>query len=114
MEMTSKDKFEVSKNTLRNEDLHQLYQIIMRMVTQLIWPHYLLLMMINYVYKPRLAKMIYTYTQEKLEILQIKKSFNLVKFFNEGNTPGSNGYRYEQLNFQAYNNLCLRNIRPLI
>lgn len=106
-------KVQVSKNAVRNEEMQQLYQIIMRMVIQIVLPHYLLLVMLNYVYRPRLARMILTYTQEKLEIIQIKKSFNLVKFFNEGNTPGSNGHRYEQLNLQAYNNLCLRNIRPL-
>ena len=106
-------KVNVSKLAVRNEELHQLYQLIMRMVTQILLPHYLLLMMINYVYKPKLSRMIHTYMQEKLEIIQIKKSFNVLRFFNEGNTPGSNGWRHEQLNYQAYNNLFLRNIRSL-
>lgn len=83
----------MNKNTIRNEELHQLYQIIMRMIMQILLPHYLLLMMINYVYKPKLSRMIYTYMQEKLEIIQIKKSFNLLRYFNEGDTSGSNGYR---------------------
>lgn len=69
--------------------------------------------MLYYVYKPRLARMIHSYTIEKLEILQIKKSFNIVKFFNESKVPGSNGYHYSFLNLQAFNNLSDRKIKQL-
>jgi len=51
--------------------------------------------MINYVYKPKLARMIHIFMDEKLEIIKIKKSFNLLKYFNEGSVSGSNGYRWE-------------------
>lgn len=69
------------------------------MVICILVPHYLLLMLVNYVYRPRLARMIFSYMQEKREIISIKKSFNLIKFFDEGSVSGSNGYRLEQLNY---------------
>lgn len=69
---------------------------------QYLLPHYILFIILSYVYKPRLARMIHSYTQEKLDIIQIKNSFNLIKFFNQCNVPGSNGYRYSYLNYQAF------------
>lgn len=57
--------------------------------------------------------MIHSYTLEKLDIIQIKNSFNLIKFFNQSNVSGSNGYRYSYLNYQAFQTLTTRNIKNL-
>ena len=109
----SGEKLYLNSQTLRNEEMHQVYQIILKVIVQYLLPHYLLMMMLNYVYKPRLAHMIHAYTQDKLEIIQIKKAFNIVKFFNESKMPGTNGYHYSCLNYQAYNNLTERQIKQL-
>ena len=52
----------VNQNTIRDEEMQQLYQIIMKLVVQIVLPHYLLLMLLNYVYKPRLSRMIVNFS----------------------------------------------------
>jgi len=45
----------MNKNAGRNEEMQMLYQIMVKIVLYLIVPHYILVSLVNYNYRPRLA-----------------------------------------------------------
>ena len=61
--------------------MHFLYQLIVSIILFIVAPHYVLVALVNYMYRPRLAQMIYNFHQEKLATFNIKKSFYLSRFF---------------------------------
>jgi len=48
----------LNPNALRNEEMHFLIQVILKIILFIVAPHYVLILLVNYWYKPRLAEMI--------------------------------------------------------
>jgi hypothetical protein len=62
-----------------NYDMQILYQVIVKILIQLIMPHYVLVVLMTYVYKPRLAHMIYRFKEDLMNTNKIVKSYALAK-----------------------------------
>ena len=61
-----------------NYDMQVLYQVIVKIIITLIMPHYVLVGLMTYVYKPRLAHMIYRFKEDRMNANKLVKSYMLV------------------------------------
>lgn len=98
----------MSKSAGRNEEMHFLYQAIVKIILYLVVPHYVLVGFIHYLYRPRLALMIYRFKQEIMERKKLLKSFKIQRIFEEGNVPGTAGYQIREMIKKTIDNHQLR------
>ena len=87
----------MNKSAGRNEEMHQLYQIIVQIVLYLVVPHYLLVSLVNFLYKPRLAQMIYRFKEEMMERNKIITYFDLRRIFGQSFNSGSNDHGIDEI-----------------
>jgi hypothetical protein len=67
------------------QDIQQLGKVLLRMLLHNLTPHLLLVLLVQLVYKPRLAYMVQTFKMQvcqKSSILNLLNSLGLLKFIN--------------------------------
>ena len=52
-----------------------LYELIIKIVIYMVLPHYVLVSLVSYVYKPRLAHMIYRFREEIMQRNKLAKTY---------------------------------------
>jgi hypothetical protein len=72
----------MNKSAGRNEEMQTLSNIILKIVLFLVVPHYILVCLVNYNYRPRLANMIYNFKEELMERNSIINSYSMSKIFS--------------------------------
>ena len=67
----------ISKSAGWDTEVHFLCKAILKIILYLIVPHYVLVGLIHYLYKPRLALMIYRFKSEIMERKKLLKTFKI-------------------------------------